>query len=352
MRQKLSVIAICLFVLAVFSSEFSSLSVNAQTVQTASEQEQLDQSQKDLEALKQQISGKNAEMQALQAEIDQYKKQIEQTGAQTTTLKAAIKKLEITKAKLAADIKLTQKKIEATNLAIEQLGISIGNKKDQISQGLRALQSSMQIMNELDMKSPVEVLLANENLYAGWNDFENLQRFQGGMNNQLELLKSLKRQMEENKLQSEKQKKNLTSLKSELSDQQKIVDQNKQEQNKLLTDTKNKESGYKKVLADRLAKMQKLEQEILDFEAQLKIVVDSSLLPKPGRGILGYPLNSIRITQYFGNTPFATQNPQIYNGMGHNGVDFGASPGTPVKSAEDGIVTDTGNTDMQCYGFS
>ncbi len=67
MRQKLSVIAICLFVLAVFSSEFSSLSVNAQTVQTASEQEQLDQSQKDLEALKQQISGKNAEMQALQA---------------------------------------------------------------------------------------------------------------------------------------------------------------------------------------------------------------------------------------------------------------------------------------------
>ena len=92
-------------------------------------------------------------------------------------------------------------------MAIEQLGISIGNKKDQISQGLRALQSSMQIMNELDMKSPVEVLLANENLYAGWNDFENLQRFQGGMNNQLELLKSLKRQMEENKLQSEKQKK-------------------------------------------------------------------------------------------------------------------------------------------------
>ena len=58
------------------------------------------------------------------------------------------------------------------------------------------------------------------------------------------------------------------------------------------------------------------------------------------------------ITQYFGNTPFATANPQVYNGHGHNAIDLGASPGTPLKSARTGVVLGTGNTDITCPGAS
>ena len=63
------------------------------------------------------------------------------------------------------------------------------------------------------------------------------------------------------------------------------------------------------------------------------------------------------ITQYFGNTAFATQNPQIYNNMGHDGVDIGVPIGTPVEAALDGFVLGTGNTDVyapngqMCYSF-
>jgi murein DD-endopeptidase MepM/ murein hydrolase activator NlpD len=64
-------------------------------------------------------------------------------------------------------------------------------------------------------------------------------------------------------------------------------------------------------------------------------------------------LGKVIITQYFGNTEFATKNAQIYNGKGHTGVDFGASVGTPVKAAMDGIVTGVGNTDLvrTCYSY-
>ena len=77
-----------------------------------------------------------------------------------------------------------------------------------------------------------------------------------------------------------------------------------------------------------------------------------SKLPKYGSGVLKYPLTNPIITQYFGNTPFASQNPQVYNGSGHNGIDFGTRVGTPILSALEGTVLGTGNTDASCSGVS
>ena len=66
-----------------------------------------------------------------------------------------------------------------------------------------------------------------------------------------------------------------------------------------------------------------------------------------------WPVTSPFITQYFGNTTFATANPQIYGNRGHNAIDLRASDGTPVTAARTGVVQATGNTDEQrgCYSY-
>mgnify|MGYP001573419713 FL=1 len=63
--------------------------------------------------------------------------------------------------------------------------------------------------------------------------------------------------------------------------------------------------------------------------------------------------NLFCITQYFGNTAFATANAQIYNGSGHNAIDMGVPTGTPVTAALSGTVMATGNTDTVpgCYSY-
>ena len=91
---------------------------------------------------------------------------------------------------------------------------------------------------------------------------------------------------------------------------------------------------------------------MLDVESKLKTIVDVSKIPKYGTGVLQYPLDKVIITQYFGNTPFSSKNPQVYNGSGHNGIDFGTKVGTPIYTAAPGVVLGTGNTDTACNGVS
>ena len=83
----------------------------------------------------------------------------------------------------------------------------------------------------------------------------------------------------------------------------------------------------------------------------MKLAIDPKSIPPAGSGILAWPRDKIIETQYLGNTEFAMKT-NAYNGKGHNGVDFQASPGTRVKAALDGIVMGTGDTDKVCKGAS
>ncbi len=124
-------------------------------------------------------------------------------------------------------------------------------------------------------------------------------------------------------------------------------------QNQLLTETKNKESNYQALIAQKQAQEAKFEQDLENYAAQQNKSFNSNTLPSARPGILHWPLDTIRITQYFGNTDFATQNPQVYGGKGHNAIDLAASPGTPIKATRGGTIKGTGNTDLQkgCYSY-
>ncbi len=258
--------------------------------------------------------------------------------------------MEATIKSLKKDIVLTEKKIDAANLIIEQLDIGIQAKEKEINNSKEVIAEIVRKMDEQESQTLVEILLANSNFSEFFGNIERMNDLQNSININLQQLKALKSDFQNQKEGKETEKTKLKNFYSQLADQKSLVETQKIQQNSLLKETKNKEATYKKLLADALAKQQALENEISTYEEQIRIEIDPNSLPKTGSGVISWPVDKPIITQYFGNTPFATQNPQVYGGKGHDGLDLRASVGTPIKSSQAGVITAIGNTISFCRG--
>ncbi|MFC1801948.1 murein hydrolase activator EnvC family protein, partial [Patescibacteria group bacterium] len=229
----------------------------------------------------------------------------------------------------------------------------ISDKKEKISKNSLALAETIRQINEVDSSSLVEIILSGENLSEFWDTVESLESFQVGVRDKTKELVSLKKKLTVNKFENQNNQNELVNQRSNLSDQKQIIDLNKKEKDNLLTKTKNKESNYKQILREKEELREAFEQELKDFESQLKIAIDPESIPDTEPGVLSWPVSKVYITQYFGKTKFSTKNPQIYNGKGHTGVDFRASTGTKIKTSLGGVVSGVGNTDAikGCYSY-
>ena len=307
-----------------------------------------------VEQLQASANGINAKIQALDKEIAAYNTQIANTQGEAKTLKAALSSLELRRASLL-------KETERTNLRIREAGQNISKTESKITQTEQTISKSQQALAELlrnvaskqDSYSPiVSILSSNRNISDALDMIKRENDISKSIGVHVGDLRIAREDLTSTKAVYESTKATLEDLSVTLAGQKQLVEQTSKEKATLLTQTKNKESEYQKLLADRKLKKGQLEQEMLDVESKIKTSVDANKLPRYGKGVLKYPVNNVNITQYFGNTPFASQNPQVYNGGGHNGIDFAVKVGTPILSAEAGTVLGTGNTDLACNAVS
>lgn len=303
-----------------------------------------------IDDLRQKIDTRGAEIKNLEAEIAQYEKDIAVLGGQAKTLANSIKELDIARKKLDVNIRLTESKISNQNLKIEKLEIEIKDKEGKIDQGSRAVGEIIRSMDQVETKSLVEVILSNKNFSEFWDDIENLERLGKLTRDQVKELEQLKAARESDKSATEQERAVLVGLKKELSDEKRVVENNKNEKNRLLATTKNKESNYKKILEKKQALKEAFEAELRQFESELKVAIDPNSFPPAGSEVLSWPIDSIRITQHFGDTAFAKSG--AYNGKGHNGIDLAAAYGTKIRASLGGTVAGTGDTDIVCPGAS
>lgn len=303
-----------------------------------------------VEELQEKINSNNTTIQQLQEEIKQLSSKLGETSAQRKTLQNAINALELNSQKLRNELKVTEKKIGSTDLQIQELAVNITQKTSTIERNKIALADSIRKLNQSDSQSMIETLLIYPNFSSFSREVENLFEFQKAVRTQIQELHNLKQGLEINKDQTEEKKDQLLSLKSQLADQNRVIEVNKNEQTKILTQTKNQESAYQQLIAEKRAKAKAFEDELNAYQAQLRIALDPSLIPTAKTGVLAWPINPHTITQYFGNTAFAQSG--AYNGSGHNGIDLGAPIGTPITSAGVGIVQGTGDTDQACPNAS
>src|SRR3989344_4664838 len=292
------------------------------------------------------IEQKSADIEKLEAEIRAYQLELEGLGKQKDSLSVSLKQLDITKKKLNADISVTQNKIDKTSLQIQNLTSDIGDKESSIIVNTDSIELDMRKINELESESFVEKILSNEDFTIIWNDIENMVTVRESIRDNIKMLRNTKVVLEDTRGQTIEAKNELTRLKAQLVDQQKIVIQNTNEKNKLLAQTKNSEANYQKLVQEQLAKKLAFEKELRDFESELQFILDPSKLPNAG--VLSWPLARVFVTQEFG----AKTGPHRTYASGHSGTDFRARTPLPVFAMADGVVKGIGNTDTSCPGAS
>lgn len=303
-----------------------------------------------IEELRAQIEAKRLEKEKLEEENRRLEAQIQTTQKEARTLQSAVSSLDATQKKLQNDLQVTQNKIGSTELSIRQLSLEIGNKENQILLNKEAVAETLRNLYQQENTSIIETLLQNKTIAELWDSVETLRRFQNTVERRINDLQELKNELQEKKTQNEGQKKNLEGLKVELVDRKEVVEDNKKAKTTLLNQTKNQEAEYKKLLERNQELGRKFEQELFQFESQLQIRIDPSKIPGAKSGVLQWPLDNVFITQRFGRT---VDSKRLYVSGTHNGVDFRATMGTPVKSVLAGVVQGAGNTDDQpgCFSY-
>lgn len=324
--------------------------------------------------LQAQIDDHNAQIAQLNADIAAYQKQLDTLGKTKSTLQSAISTLALQAKQLASQISVTQNKIASANLEIQQLSLSIGDKESTIATNQIAIAEALRSVAEGEQAPLIEQLITSQSLGDAWQATDQAEQFNRSLSQNITDLQTAKTVLASNRDQVSAQKAKLVSLNNDLATQKRSVDANTAAQQQLLAQTKNQESNYQKLIAQKQASEKSFEADLINLQSQLNLIVHPSSLPKVGTGVLSWPFslafmqncatrsgyfgNQFCITQYFGNTPFSTANPQIYNGAGHNAIDIAAPIGTAVHAALAGTILGTGNTDLshsangqQCLSF-
>lgn len=299
----------------------------------------------DASDLKAQIEERNKNIAELQKEIAAYQLEADKTSAKAKTLQSSIQALTLTGKKLDSDVKLTQTKIDAADLTIEQLSGQITEKETRISSLKDVTALSLKLIHQEDQNSFLETFLSTRSLAQSFDLVSRLTDLTDRIQARTNELQGLKINLQADVKTSEDTKSDLLVFEDELSDKQKAVNATKSEQNKLFTETKNSEVAFQAIIADKAAKKAAFEKELFEYESKLNYILNPDSIPKAGSAVFSWPTDNPYLTQNFGVT---SASGRLYASGSHNGVDFKALMGTPIKAILSGTVIGTGNTDLVC----
>lgn len=303
------------------------------------------------EELQGKISEQQAQIEALNKEIQIYEKELTTIGTKKQTLQSALSSIEVSVKRTNAKVKSAQAQIASLELQIQQLSGHISDKEASITLDQAAIAEMVRALQENQDHSFIETVLSDQSLSGLWDETAQLANLQGAIHVHVQSLEDIKEDLTVDRDDTEAKKQQLEQQRRVLAAEEQSLVVTKREQQSLLNATKSEESTYQKILSDKRAAKEQFEAALTTLESELEYTLDPNRLPASGKGILRWPLDAVKITQYFGNTAFA--NSGAYSGKGHNGIDFRAAVGTPIKSALRGQVVGTGNTDAiaGCYSY-
>lgn len=293
------------------------------------------------------IEDVNARIRRIESEIAQFRDEANKVSAEKQTLQNKLQQIELERKKLLSSVDLAQEQISATQLSLGEIREGMSETEKAIEIHRNTIAKAFRRLNELDNFSTIEMALSDYRLSEIFQERDEIRVLQNTLGERILDLRFLRADLNDRRKEFLTEQEQLEELQKEILDRKKIVEDNKSQQSVLLRETQYEETRYQNLIAEREALRKAFEQELYAYESKLVFLLDPTLLPARGSGILSWPLDSILVTQMFG----AKTGPHRTYANGHSGVDFRAN-GDPVYAMADGVVQGVGDTDIACRAAS
>ena len=295
--------------------------------------------------LEKNIVNKTEELRKLEQDAERIKNELSKVGSEKSSLNRELSLIDGERSSLENNISQTRGKIGLLGSQIKRTENEITDRNKKLSQQSQFLSSLFRKINQSENYSLIEQLLNSKRVSDIFKFRDKYLALQRPVTRYTYLIKGEKETLAKNKNILADQQVILAEETEKLSDQKSLVVDQENKKKIVLNETKNRESVYKKNLNATLATIQKLDNEIRDFESKIQFALDSKSIPITGSGSFWWPLDNILVTQRFGKT---VSSQRLYVSGSHSGVDFRASVGTPVYAVGNGLVKGIGDTDEAC----
>lgn len=325
----LKVFCVVFAVMLVFSSTFAAEAASKSSLESQKNkiQNEINESQKKINALKAEKSKQMEYLFALQAKIELVQDKLDTLEDQRDSLQNEIDAIEAKIEKTEAEIEETQKRIEQKKQEFKEV-------YDVYCQRLRAMYisgnvSTLEMFLETGMDMSSMLTRAEMVKQVSASDKKTLDELMVKMQEIEEERQALavkKIELDEDKTALDEQKKQLQSSIDEIASSKKELDAEAAEANALIRSIDSKQSGIMETIETDRNKLAQIENELRNANNSVKPSGEYT----PGSGRLGYPTSYRTISAGY---------PNYSSGAYHGGIDFPCPTGTPVYAADSGYVT-------------
>lgn len=283
------------------------------------------------------------EYDALTSKIKAYKQIVNLKQRQGATLADQIEGLQAQVDASQAEIDVTTKKINELKNQIETLSLRVGEKSLTIDRQKKMLSELMRVYyGEYSSDTlPVFLTSAESLLYFKKDDWTT--DVSTKIKDLLDSVKTLRDTLSQERDLLGEKKTEIDALYVDLDERNKNLETAKRSKASLLSKTQAEETKYSGLVDDLQKQRDEIDNEIEDLEAGRS----TEGLPAYKKGMLGYPVKKVSISQGYGKTSFSKR---AYASGKHNGIDFTGAYGSTIYAAADGKVIGTGNLGKYAYG--
>jgi len=297
----------------------------------------------ELDALNQLINDKREEIDELKKKSEIYEENLKIKQQETITLQNQLSIIDIEVSQTENNIDTVGREIEAVNYELIELQIVVEENELELARQREVLAELVRILYKYDQRTYLEVILSNESFSDFYNQMQYSEDLEGKFEDNVEVLKGVKSNLEADKQAKEDKKDELDKLIETLEVNVSTLSDQKVYKEDLLIDTKESEDKFGDLL--EVAKQEQLaaQQEILSLESQARERLEEEGIEwEVDTGILLWPIaNHKGISAYFHDPgyPFRKY-------FEHPAVDIRADQGKSVRAAANGYVVRAKNAGM------